>query len=78
MARNKATLQNIDLSNPSDYLNGRIKDNTGSGDGTPVNERVYGDFHQLVAKLMNLSGLAFNNLPENETNGYQFIDSLRN
>jgi len=78
MARNKATLQNIDLSDPSDYLNGRIKDNTGSGDGTPVNERVYGDFHQLVAKLMNLSGLSFNNLPENETNGYQFIDSLRN
>ena len=78
MARNKATLQNIDLSDPSNYLNGRIKDNTGSGDGPPVNERVYGDFHQLVAKLMNLSGLAFNNLPENETNGYQFIDSLRN
>ena len=78
MARNKATLQNIDLSNPSDYLNGRIKDNTGSGDGTPVNERVYGDFHQLVAKLMNLSGLDFNNLPENETNGYQYIESLRN
>jgi len=77
MARNKATLQNIDLSDPSNYLNGRIKDNTGSGDGTPVNERVYGDFHQLFAKLMNLSGLSFNNLPENETNGYQFIDSLR-
>ena len=77
MARNKATLQNIDLSDPSNYLNGRIKDNTGSGDGTPVNERVYGDFHQLVAKLMNLAGLSFNNLPENETNGYQFIDSLR-
>ena len=77
MARNKETLQNIDLSDPSNYLNGRIKDNTGSGDGTPVNERVYGDFHQLFAKLMNLSGLSFNNLPENETNGYQFIDSLR-
>ena len=77
MARNKATLVNIDLSDPSNYLNGRIKDNTGSGDGTPVNERVYGDFHQLVAKLMNLAGLSFNNLPENETNGYQFIESLR-
>ena len=78
MARNKATLVNIDLSDPSNYLNGRIKDNTGSGDGTPVNERVYGDFHQLVAKLMNLAGLSFNDLPENEANGYQFIDSLRN
>ena len=78
MARDKATLQNIDNSDPGNYLNGRIKDNTGSGDGTPVNERVYGDFHQLVAKLMNLAGLSFNDLPENEANGYQFIDSLRN
>jgi|AntRauTorckE5430_2_1112549.scaffolds.fasta_scaffold06304_2 hypothetical protein len=77
MARDKATLQNIDNSDPANYLNGRIKDNTGAGGGTPVNERVYGDFHQLVAKLMNLAGLDFNNLPENETNGYQFIDSLR-
>ena len=77
MARNKATLQNIDLSDPSNYLNGRIKDNTGSGDGTPVNERVYGDIHQLVAKLMNLAGLSFNLLPENEANGYQLIESLR-
>ena len=77
MARNKATLVNIDLSDPSNYLNGRIKDNTGSGDGTPVNERVYGDIHQLVAKLMNLAGLSFNLLPENEANGYQLIESLR-
>lgn len=77
MARNKATLQNIDLSNTSDYLNGRIKDNTGGGDGTPVNEFVYGDFHQTMAKLMQLAGLVYNNLPDNETNGYQLVDAIR-
>ena len=77
MARNKATLQNIDLSDPANYLDGRIKDNTGSGDGTPVNERVYGDFHQTVAKLMQLAGLVYNNLPDNESNGYQVVDAIR-
>lgn len=73
--RNKATLANIDLSNP-DYLLGRIKNNTGAGDGTPVNEFVYGDIHQFFAKLLNLAGLVPNGLPDNETNGYQTIDGL--
>lgn len=77
MARDKATLSNIDLSNISVYLNGRIKDSSGSGDGTPVNERVYGDFHQTFAKLMSLGGLVYNNLPDNETNGYQLIEAIK-
>ena len=79
MARDKLSLQEqIDNSDPSNYLNGRIKDNTGAGGGTPVNERVYGDIHQFFAKLMNLAGLGFTGLPENEINGYQYIESLRN
>ena len=79
MARDKLSLQEqIDNSDPSNYLNGRIKDNTGAGGGTPVNERVYGDIHQFFAKLMNLAGLGFTGLPENEKNGYQYIESLRN
>jgi len=78
MARDKGLLLgNIDLSDPSNYLNGRIKDNTGAGNGTPVNERVYGDIHQFFAKLMNLAGLSFSGIPENETNGYQYIESIR-
>lgn len=77
MARDKADLQNIDKSDPSNYLNGRIKDNSGAGNGTPVNERVYGDLHQTFAKLMNLAGLSYNGLPDNESNGYQLVDAIR-
>jgi len=77
MARNKATLQNIDKSSPANYPNGRIKDNTGSGDGTPVNEFVYGDIHEFFAKLMREGGLTYNDLPDNESQGYQLVEALK-
>lgn len=73
--RNKATLSNIDLSDPN-YLLGRIKNDTGSSDGTPVNEFVYGDIHQFFAKLLNLAGITPNDIPDNELNGYQTIEAL--
>lgn len=73
--RNKATLPNIDLTDPN-FLLGRIKNNTGANDGTPVNEFVYGDIHQFFAKLLNLAGLVPNGFPDNEANGYQTIDAL--
>lgn len=76
MARSKLNQQNIDNSNPSLYLQGRIKDNTGSGDGTPVSEAVYGDIHQTLAKVMDLYNISYNGLPDNEQNGYQFIEAL--
>lgn len=74
--RNKGTLANIDNSDPSNYPNGRIKNNTGSGNGTPVNEFVYGDIHEAKDKLMRLYGISYNGLPDNETNGYQLIEAL--
>lgn len=67
---------NIDNSDPSNYPSGRIKDNSGIGDGTAVNERTKGDLHQFFEKLMLLAGIAPNNLPDNETNGYQLIDAM--
>lgn len=73
--RNKATITNIDNSNPA-YLNGRIVDDNGSGNGTPVNEFLYGDKHQFFEKLMALAGISPNGQPENEINGYQLIDAL--
>lgn len=76
MARSKATLPNIDKSDPGNYLEGRVKDNTGSGGGTPVNEFVYGDIHQMLAKLMHLYKIKYNGLPDNEQNGYQLIEAL--
>jgi hypothetical protein len=68
---------NVDNSDMVKYPNGRIKDDTGAGDGTGVNERTKGDFHQMLEKLMRLYGIAPNDLPDNETNGFQLIDALR-
>jgi hypothetical protein len=75
--RNKLLQANIDNSDPANYPDGRIKDDNGSGNGTAVNEQVYGDIHEMIAKLMRLYGFSFNGLPDNETNGYQSIDALR-
>lgn len=67
---------NVDNSDPTNYPNARIKDNSGIGDGTAVNERTKGDLHQMVERLMILAGITANNLPDNVTNGYQIIDAL--
>lgn len=58
------------------YPSARIRDNNGSGNGTAVNEATKGDFHQMLEKLMRLYGIAPNELPDNETNGFQLIDAL--
>lgn len=77
MARNKGVEQNIDNSDLAKYPNGRIADNDGSGNGTPINERTSGDIHEFFAKLMRLAGLTYNNLPDNESLGYQLVDALK-
>lgn len=59
-----------------DYPYGRIKDRVGSTPGTPVNEPVYGDFHQFFARLLALSGVVANGLVENLTNGWQYVEAL--
>lgn len=77
MARSKKFSPNIDNSDLTDFPDGRIKDNTGSGNGTPVNEYIYGDLHEMKDKLFRLYGIIPNGLPDNETNGYQTIEALR-
>lgn len=59
-----------------DYPDGRIQNDDGSGNGTPVTEAVYGDFHQFFAKLLRDAGIAANNLPDNTTNEFQLNDAL--
>ena len=54
------------------YPFGNIKDNTGSNNGTPVDKNVYADFHQFFAKMMSESGIAYNGLPDNNTDGFQY------
>lgn len=75
MARKLKLKTNVVAPSPT-YPFGRIKDDTGANDGTPVNEQVYGDFHQFFEKLL-LDGLVTaNNLPENTTNGFQYNQAL--
>jgi hypothetical protein len=74
--RNKNLLTNIDNSDLINYPNGRIKNNGGSGDGTPINEVVYGDIHEMKDELMRLAGIAYNNLPDNVANSYQLVQAL--
>ena len=67
---------NVITSDPN-YPNGRVRNNTGTGNGTPVNESVYGDIHVNKDKLMDLYGIVPNGLPDNEVNGYQIIEAQR-
>lgn len=75
MARSLASKENVEPVD-SDYPYGRIKDNSGANDGTPVNEDVYGDFHQFFAKLFAESGLTYNELPDNDYSGFQLFEAL--
>lgn len=76
--RNKNLLPNINNSDPIAFPDGRINDNDGSGNGTEVSEKSYGDIQEFFGKLMRLAGLQYNGLPESEVNGYQLIDALKN
>ena len=68
--------ENVDNSDLFNYPDGRIKNNDGTGNGTPVNEKVKGDIHSTISKLMRLYAIIPNGLPDNETNGFQIIDAL--
>ncbi len=77
MATSKLSAPNIDASDLVNYPNGRIKDNTGAGDGTPVNRLLYSDLHEFFAKIMRMAALTYNALPDNEGNGYQLVQALQ-
>lgn len=53
-----------------------IKDDTGAGDGTPLNQISHSDYHQTFRKLLALAGITPNGLPDNATNGYQYVDAI--
>lgn len=77
MATDKKLAPNIDASDLVNFPNGRIKDNSGIGDGTPVNRLLYSDLHEVWAKLMRNAKILYNGLPDNEANGYQLLDALK-
>lgn len=77
MARSIDQLDNtqpIDATNPY----GAVRDETspGSNDGTPSNEALHGDVTVFFQRLMAMSGVTPNGLPDNTTNGFQFFESL--
>ena len=61
------------------YPYGDIVDDTGAGDGVPVDRNVYADFHQFFARLIDQAdnpAVVINNLAENAANGFQFYEAL--
>ena len=73
------TVQGFPNINAADGTNpyGTIRDNPGDNSGTPVNAAVYGDIHTSIARLFDLAGITPNQLPENNSNGFQFITALQ-
>lgn len=76
MARKLSNKVNVDPISGA-YPYGRVKDNPGDNTGTPMDELLLGDLIQFFEKLMDASGITFNNQPESNTNGFQFISALR-
>lgn len=59
-----------------DYSYGNIKDDTGSDDGTPLNQFVHADFHQTFARILDKSTIVANGLVDNNANGYQLYQAV--
>lgn len=75
MARGLQNYPNIDGPD-SDYPDGRIKDNDGSGNGTPINEFTNGDLQQFFAKMMREANISPNGLPDSEYIGFQYFEAF--
>jgi hypothetical protein len=76
MARNLTSIPDIQAPD-ADYPVGRIQNEDAPIVGTPIIEELYGDIVQFFHKLMRIAGLTHNGLPENETQGFQFISALQ-
>ncbi len=62
----------------SDFPYGRIRDKTAMTPGSKVNENMWGDIIQFFEKMMSLSGISANGLPDNAYTGFQLVDALIN
>ncbi len=67
---------NTEAPGPS-FNYGRIKDDSGVGDGTPVNVLVYSDLHLFFEKLMEAGGVVANGLPDSDDDGYQLYQAFQ-
>jgi hypothetical protein len=71
-------LQNLENVDPpdDDYPFGKVRDNDGTGNGTPANTRTLGDFHQFFAKLLEDAVITPNGMPESAYSGFQYNEAL--
>lgn len=77
MARSIQDGTNVDAPT-ADYPSGKTRDKAGSTPGTVPNEAINGDAQQFFARLMRdaVPFVAYNGLPDNETNGYQLFTAF--
>jgi hypothetical protein len=61
----------------SDYPFGKVRNDSGIGDGTPVDFDFLHDYTQFFEKLMSESGITPNGLPDNEYSGFQLYEAFR-
>lgn len=71
-------LQDKDNTTPPSVQNpyGQIKDDDGTGNGTPVNKEVYQDHHIFFAKISDYAGIVLNGILDNAYDGFQYFQAL--
>lgn len=74
--RNKTTVINT-IPPSADYPMGRIKNDTGVNDGTPIVEENNGDVMETVTYFMERAKITPNGLPDNVSNGYQIANAIK-
>lgn len=71
-----ASKPNVDTTDP-DFPLGKILDDSGAGDGTPVSQEVYNDIHTFFETMMADAGITANGLFDNDNDGYQLLEALK-
>lgn len=75
MSKGLENLTNI-VPPSTNYPYGNIRDNNGSGNGTPLDQISHADYHQTFRKWLEMAGITPNNLPDNVANGFQYVQAL--
>ncbi|MCK4521270.1 MAG: hypothetical protein KAU20_01760 [Nanoarchaeota archaeon] len=66
---------NVEAPN-GEYPYGKTKNNTGTNNGTPVNEELVHDVMQFFEKLMAEGAVVANGIPDNEYDGFQLYEAF--
>lgn len=76
MAINFLSKPNVDNTDSSFPL-GKIKDDNGSGNGTPISFEVYNDMHTFFQSMAHFADKTLNDLPDSENDGYELLECFR-